>query len=578
MKEKEKSLGGYYRILVATSVVSCAFSMLVGMQMVSSLMTIRSSSPLNMLEIDRLRAAVKENPADDGLKNKIRDLDVVSRRFYFAGVISLRTGSFLLLGGVVIMLISLKTVSNLRRRLPNPLEYAARPDELQSAATARWVTVGVWVALFTGAVTLGVMQGVIPGSFISSEKNGEKPVQIADPATIASPAAAEILKNWPGFRGPYSAGVSAFTNVPASWDVKSGKGVLWKVKVPLPGMSSPVVWGNRVFLTGATEEKREVYCYDIATGTMLWKADVDAVPGNTNRVPKVNKDTGFAAPTPVVDGVNIYAVFANGDIAAIDFCSRKLWTITLGVPDNKYGFSASPVLHKGRLIIQYDGGAKSELIAINAANGKKVWSVARPVTESWPTPIIAETGKGPQVVTVANEWIISYDPEAGRELWRVKCRGSEVAPTPVFSEGLVLASVTAHQIFAIRPDGLGDVTKTAMVWKSEDGVSDVPSPVSNGELVYFVNSVGTVTCMEVATGKIVWDKVLEGEFYASPGLAGDRLYLLARSGEVFILKAGRKYEEVAKLTLGEPTDCSPAFADGRIFMRGITTLFCFGEK
>lgn len=575
MKKEEKSVRLYYRILVATAVVSCAFSILVGMQMASSLMTVKTWSPLNMPELDRLRAVVKENPADEALKNKVRDLDVVSRRFYFTGVLSLRTGSLLVLGGIVILLISLKTMATLRRRLPNPLEYPVAPDTARAAATARWVTGGVWVALFTVAVTVGVLERA---SSISGVSPANLPGTTAIVPAVAAPDAAEIAKNWPGFRGPSSAGVSVFTNVPIAWDVKSGEGVLWKVKVPLPGMSSPVIWGNRVFLTGASEEKREVYCYDIATGTMLWKMDVDAAPGKINRVPKVSKDTGYAAPTPVVDGVNIYAIFANGDIAAIDFCSQKKWAVALGLPDNKYGYSASPVIHKGRVLVQYDGGAKSELIALSAANGKKVWSTARPVTESWPSPIVAETAKGPQVVTVANEWIIAYDPENGRELWRVKCRGSEVAPTPVFSRGLVLASVTADQIYAIRPDGQGDVSKTNVVWKSEDGVSDVPSPVSNGELVYFASSAGTVTCFEVGTGKIMWDKSLDAEFYASPSLAGDRLYLVARSGVVFVLRAGGKYEEIAKLTLGEPSDCLPAFADGRIIMRGITTLFCFGGK
>ncbi|MDD4872226.1 MAG: PQQ-binding-like beta-propeller repeat protein [Kiritimatiellae bacterium] len=593
----EKSVKLSYRITYAMAVVSCVFSLLVGMLMVSSLMAVRTSSPLDMPEIDQLRAVLKENPTDEILRNKIRDLDLVSRRFYFTGLTSLRTGSFLLLGGVIIMLVSLKTMASLRRRLPNPREYPASPDMLQSAATARWVIAGMWVALITGAVVIGIMErsgleAVVPSNGV--------PIKTAQPVTMpvsgqmvsttvspaqpvtASPDAAEVLKNWPGFRGPLGNGVSAFTNMPVSWDVKSGRGIIWKVKVPLSGMSSPVVWGNRVFLTGASETKREVYCYDIANGTLLWTARVDAAPGNTNKVPQVSKDAGYAAPTPVTDGVNVYAIFANGDITAIDFCSKKIWDVDMGLCNNTYGYSASLAIHKGKIIVQYDSvdadGKVSEMIALDAATGKKAWSITRPVADSWPSPIVAQTGKGAQLISMANEWIIAYDPVAGKELWKVKCAGSEVTPSPIYAGGLVIASIAAEQVYAIRPDGQGDVTKSHVVWRSEDGVADVSSPVSNGELVFFAHSGGTLTCIEVASGKIIWDKSLDGEFYASPGLAGDRLYLVTRNGEVFIVRAGRKYEEIGKTSLGEPSDCSPAFVDGRIIMRGATNLFCIGNK
>ena len=347
-------------------------------------------------------------------------------------------------------------------------------------------------------------------------------------------------------------------------------------------MSSPVVWGNRVFVTGATETKREVYCYNTADGTLLWSVGVDAAPGNTNKVPKVNQDTGYAAPTCVTDGKVVYSVFANGDVSAFDFCAQKMWLVDLGLPGNKYGFSTCPVLHNGRLLIQFDYGGEdgktSQLIALDAATGKKAWSVVRPVTESWPSPILINTGKGFQLVTMANEFVVSYDADSGKELWRVKCGGSDVAPSPIFAGGLVIATETSDLIYAIKPDGSGDVTKTHVVWKSEDGVSDVASPVSNGELAFFAHSGGTITCLDVKTGKIVWDKSFDGEFYASPGLAGNRVYQVARNGNVFIFKSSLQYEEIGKASLGEPSDCSPAFLDGRIFMRGATNLFCIGNK
>jgi len=579
----EKSMKLYYRIAYAIAVLSFAFSVIVGIRMVSSLATARTASPLNMPEIEQLRAALKDSPADESLRNKIRDLDVVSRRLYFSGVTSLRTGTFLLLGGLVFMVVSLKIVSEFRKEMPDPREYSISQDILQSTSTARWVIAGMGVILLTGVGVIGLMERQGTGTRNIPKISGiqkEKIIVSIQPAT-PEPSAGEFVANWPAFRGPSRCGTASYTNLPVSWDAKSGKGILWKVAVPLPGMSSPVVWGNRVFVTGATEKQREIYCYETGKGTLLWKMGVDAAPGNTNRVPKVSKDTGFAAPTCVVDGKIVYAIFANGDVAAVDFCSQKMWTVDLGLPANRYGYSSSPVIHGGNVLVQYDGvgdgGNASRLIALDAVTGKKAWSVARPVSESWPSPILIDTGKGLQLVTMANEFIIAHNPATGEEIWRVKCRGSDVAPSPIYAGGLVLATVTYDLILAIRPDGRGDVTKTHVVWKSEDGVSDVASPVSNGELAFFVHSGGTVTCLDVKTGKIVWDKSLEAEFYSSPALSGDRVYLVARNGRVFIFKAGRKYEEIGTANLGELSDCSPAFVDGRIFVRGITNLFCIGN-
>jgi outer membrane protein assembly factor BamB len=271
-------------------------------------------------------------------------------------------------------------------------------------------------------------------------------------------------------------------------------------------------------------------------------------------------------------------MFANGDVAAMDLCGKILWAVELGVPDNRYGYAASPVLFGSLIVIQFDGagenGKPSEIMALDSLTGKRVWSTKRPVQESWPTPIIADTGKGKQILTMANDWIIGYEPASGKELWRVKGGGSDVAPSPIFAGGLVIASLANDLIMAVRPDGNGDVTKTHLAWKSEDGVSDVASPVGNTEMVLFAHSGGTLTCLDVKTGKIIWDKSLEAEFYASPTLAGDRVYLVGRGGDVFVTKFGRRYEELGKSSLGEPSDCSPAIVDGRLIARGMTNLFC----
>ena len=554
-----------YRIVCAMAIVAVAFSVIVSVLMVSNCLMVRTSSPLNLTAIEQLRATLKTNPADEAVKAKIRDVDLLARTFYFGGLTSLRTGSYLLLCGVGIALVCLKTMVVIKRGRVAPTKYPPATDGLEASAMARMVIGGVAVALITGAVVIAVMEG--------SGGNTES-------VPAVKVGMAEAITNWPGFRGIDGSGSSSFTNLPVSWDVKTSNNILWVVNVPLPGMSSPIVWGNRVFLTGATDEKREVYCYDLASGIKLWSAGVDAAPGNTNRIPQVNKDTGFAASTPVTDGVTVYSIFANGDLGAIDFCAKKMWTVDLGLPDNRYGYSTSLALYGRRVLVQFDTGSEkggtSQLIALDSGTGKKVWSTVRPAGDSWPSPSVVQTDAGPQLITVANEWIISYDPVKGDELWRVKCSGSDVAPSPVCAGGLIIAVIPGDGVYAIRPTGRGEVTTSHVVWKSANGASDVASPVSNGELVFLAQSSGALTCLDVKTGKLVWERNLDAEFYASPGLAGDTLYLVARSGEVFILKCGRQYEDIGRAHIGEPSDCSPAFVNGRILIRGITHLFCIG--
>lgn len=591
-----------YRFVYALAAVSCAFCLLVGILMVSNLLTLRTASPLNLGELSQLQSSLKATPTDEALKDKIRDLDFVARSFYFGGLASFRTGTYLLLGGVIVALTNLGILMRLRRRQPDPREFPPLPDPSDSASTVRWITGGtaivltmvslVWGLRLSGAYSAGwaTKAGTLRPTNIPDGSQG-RAKRPAEPGLInGSPGAVitnapdlfetEAATNWPGFRGRSGSGVSAYTNIPSAWDGTSGKGILWKAPLPLPGMSSPVAWGNKVFLTGASSEKREVYCYDIMTGTLLWQMGVSSTSGVAKASPEVNQDTGFAASTPVTDGIFVYSIFANGDVAGMDHCSLTRWTADLGLPINRYGYASSLAIYKNLILVQFDNqtdkGGISQLIALDTATGKRVWTTPRPVADAWPSPVIIQTTNGPQLITAANEWIIAYNPASGAELWRVKVSGTDSSASPIFAGGLVLVSIASDNVYAIRPDGRGDVTATHVVWKSDSGIGDVASPVSNGELMFSVNASGALTCLEVASGKVVWEQSLDGEFYASPGLAGDRLYLVARSGQAFILKAGRKYEEISRANLGEPSDGSPVFMNGKILIRGIKHLFCIG--
>ncbi len=572
----------WYRLSCTIASVACAFSLLVGVLMVSNLLTIRTASPLNLTELSQLQASLAASPTDTALINKIRNLDFVARSFYFTGLASFRIGSLLLLGGILVALLNFKIMFLLRRPQPDPRNFPPLPDPLVSAAATRRLIGTLATILVISAIIIAIQSRHATPPL-------EKSISLVGPPLAGVPQEAapdsfeaEAASNWPSFRGRSGSGVSVHTHLPTKWDGATGNGILWKSPAPLPGLSSPVAWGNRVFLTGAAADKREVYCYDLATGTRLWQMDTATTSGVTKASPEVNQDTGYAASTPVTDGLFVYSIFANGDIVSIDHCSQLRWIADLGLPINRYGYASSLAIYKNLILVQYDNqtdkGGISKLIALNASTGKTVWSTPRPVADAWPSPVIIQTAQGPQLITAANEWIIAYDPESGTELWKVKVQGADSSASPIFAGGLVLVSVAGDNVYAIRPDGHGDVTSTHVAWRSDTGISDVASPVSNGELTFFASSSGALTCLEVATGKVVWEQSLDGEFYSSPGLAGDLLYLVARNGQVFILKAGRHYEELGRANLGEPSDGSPVFMNGKILIRGIKNLFCIGEK
>ncbi|MEA3400249.1 MAG: PQQ-binding-like beta-propeller repeat protein, partial [Armatimonadota bacterium] len=403
------------------------------------------------------------------------------------------------------------------------------------------------------------------------------------PAGAAEPELTEYERNWPRFRGPHGSGHALPGEYPESWDGESGENIAWRAEVPLPGNSSPIVWSDRVFISGATEEKREVYAYDAETGELLWQREVVNELSELDEPPEVEEDTGFAAPTMATDGERVFAIFANGDVGAFDFDGEELWTRAMGPLENIYGHASSLTVFEDMLIVLLDqGGADDELsrlVALDVREGKRVWEVARPTPNSWTTPIVIESQGQPQLVTAADPWVIAYDPKTGDELWRADVLVGDVAPSPIYAGGYVIACSDGADLVAIRPDGEGDVTDTHVVWSTAGVMPDTASPVSDGTHVYTLISYGLLACYRLADGQEVWQEQLEGEkpFYASPTLVGDRLYILNGDGTMFIVATGSQFEILSTASLGEASDSSPAFVNDSIFIRGEKHLFRIGK-
>jgi outer membrane protein assembly factor BamB len=592
----------------------------------------QAKDPLEDPTFKTLKLATEQDPKNEPLKEQLRLLDLQLRREYFRQRAFTHIGGALLLFAVAVFLLAAKAAGTIRRRLPEPHGSAATEDrESRWTPMARWAVVALCVMLGGAAIGLSVTirstlyqdrqiastalpvtvspvtskadgAATADGKANADTKAGAADAAAATGASSANATAAnvsdnsaaqstaeapasdeEIHKMWPRFRGPDGSGVSAYANLPETWDGAAGTNVLWKVEVPLPGNNSPVIWGNRVFLSGADAKKREVYCFDTEGGKLLWQQEVPGTAQSMSRAPKVNPDTGLAASTLATDGRRVFAIFPNGDLAAFDMDGKAAWAKSLGMPESSYGYATSLCMDQNRLIVQFDQGSakkpKSKLLAFAAATGEPVWQADREVPNSWSTPIVIRAGVGNQLITSADPWVISYNPADGSEIWRAKCLRTDIGPSPVFADGKVYVANDNAVLSAIRVDGKGDVTATHIVWRGEDGMPDTASPLATKEFVFLLASQGTLTCYDAEKGDMLWSEDVDGTFSASPGLAGNRLYLQSREGKAYIVEPDReKLKKVAEADLGEECVSSPAFQEGRIYWRGKDHLFCIGAK
>ncbi len=581
---------------LGSAIVAGAFTIFVAIVLARAWTINVASNPTDHPRIEQLRNDLAA--ADSGSQQiieEIRKEDLALRKEFFRTWKILKTGVWLLLVGASVFAGATALAISARKKPHMPTAPAKGSNDMLAGLLGRIGIVAAAIALTATALAIPILTREV------SSRSEAKGI-------------------WPGFRGgPQASGISPYTNVPLTFDGVEGVNIAWKTVVPLKGASSPAIWDNNVFLTGANKKTREVYCFDALSGRITWRKSITAGPEST-KVPEgvMEDDTTYAAPTPIIDIENsrIYVMFANGDVACLDVFGKIVWQVHLGTPDNFYGHAASPVLWKKSLIIQLDQGEaddkKSVLICLNADTGKETWRTPRPVGSSWPTPIIAPVESGDQLITCANPYVISYNPADGKEIWRVDCLDGDGGPSPIFTAGMVIATNVSSKIAAIRPDGKGDVTKTHVLWEFDEDLPDTCSPLSDGKYIWMMAE-GEFSCLKakpdtkpdpktgVTPGERVCNRDFEASFYASPAMAGDRIYLISRKGKVWVVakepievkadpdpdaeaedkdKDKKKwgFKELGKADLGEACDTSPSFAEGRMYIRGKTHLYCIEEQ
>lgn len=549
------------RIAIVTAVLAGILSVL----MIANYIQTKSVDPLNSQAISQLMTRLQENPNDTALKEQIRALDLLARRAYFTHQWQIRTGSYLLFSVVLVLLLSLKYMSSLQPRLPD-LSKSSEPDETweNKLLSRRYIIFG-GLGLFILAFVLGILSQTDLKN-IGIAKAGRSQ------GVAAFPSIDEIRDNWPGFRGPEGIGIAYHTDVPIEWNGPSGQNIIWKTPIPHPGYNSPIVWGNRIFLSGADRGTQVVYCIDADSGEILWQAELNDIPGSPEQRPRVTEDTGYAAPTMTTDGQRIFVLFATADIACLDFEGNRIWVKNLETPDNHYGLASSLITHQNLLLVQFDQNAGGRLLALRTQSGDLVYDQPRDVEISWASPILVNTGDREELILNSNPLVMSHDPQTGQELWRVKCMQGEIAPSPAYADGMVYVVNEYARLAAIQ---LGETPEVA--WEYIDDLSEVASPLAANDLVIMAASFGAVTCLDGKTGERYWLHDFDEGFYSSPILVGDNVYLMDMSGVLYVFKAAKEFQLISRNELGENAMSIPAFMHDRIYIRGEKNLFCIGD-
>ncbi len=642
------------RLWKAIALVAGIFTFVICVLTIANYVQITKVDPVNTETINILVERLSQNPNDDQLRQQIRELDLLARKAYFTNQWQIRTGGYLILIGIAVIIIAFQMMQSAEKLKPEITDESA--DYLKRQKNTRtWVSIGGSLVVITALIFAFLSHDQLGQTFnhaaiVQTEpevdeftpepEKKQEPVAIAGNKQIEEPEpvkvepaikeekveikedvkpketseeevkqpevveevkevvvaeetnteeekveaptpepeqpsntySVDVLKNFASFRGPGGNGIAYQSNVPVKWNGSTGENLLWKTKVPIHGYNSPVIWEDKVFMSGANANERVVYCFDLNTGELLWTGSVSGIEGSPATAPETTPDTGHAAPTVTTDGKHVYAIFSTGDIAAFDFNGNLVWGRNLGVPSNHYGHSSSLITHNDILIVQYDHRKEAKVMGLSTTTGETKWTSSRKVKVSWASPVLVNTGSRWEVILAADPTIASYDPETGEELWKLDCLSGEVGPSVAYADGMVYGVNEYASLVALK---LGDPLEK--IWEDDEYLSDVPSPIATDKYLFIATSYGVFICYDAKTGTKYWEAEFDNGFYSSPILVGENIYIPDRLGIIHIFKADKDYISVGANPLGEDTDTTPAFVDGKVVIRGREYLYCFGK-
>jgi outer membrane protein assembly factor BamB len=397
-------------------------------------------------------------------------------------------------------------------------------------------------------------------------------------------------ENWPQWRGPMLNGVSGETHLPVKWSATEN--VVWKVPVPQYSGSTPIVWGEHIFLSVADKGELHLWALDRRNGSTRWTRKLS---GGDRRQMKQN----MSSPSPVTDGRHVWVMTGTGMLSAFDFAGNQAWTRDVQKDYGRFGimhgYAASPLLHEGALYVPVLHGMMTDdpsyILRIDTATGKTVWRVERPTNarfespDAYTTPALLKHAGGTEVVVTGGDVVTGHDPATGKELWRAEGLNPynegdyRIVASPVVHGDLLIAPSRERPLLALKAGGRGDVTRSHLLWSFNNG-PDVPTPVTDGTYVYSINDRGVIYCLEAATGKTIYgpQRIRSATYSGSPVLADGKIYITDEDGVTSVIQAGPKFAILAENDLGEYTLSSPAISGGQIFIRTTGFLYAIGAK
>jgi outer membrane protein assembly factor BamB len=413
-------------------------------------------------------------------------------------------------------------------------------------------------------------------------------------ACAVAPLGAE---NWPHWRGPSHNGISGEKNLPVKWT--QTENIVWKLPMPALSGSTPIIWGDRIFLNVADAlpdtgqgPSLHLWCVDRVKGTILWQKPL----GGGNRMQrKQNQST----PSPVTDGTNVWVMTGTGILKAFDFTGKELWGRDIqkdyGAFGLNWGYGSSPLLHGDSLYVQVLHGMRTDdpsyLLRIDKATGKTTWRVERPTNaymespDSYTTPAFLQAGASEEIVVTGGDVVTGHDVATGKELWRVDGLNPtnnpnyRIVASPVVHGDLIIAPTRERPMLVLKAGGRGDATKSHVLWSFDSG-PDVPTPVTDGKYVYVVNDRGIMFCLDAPTGKEIYgrQRLRPGTYSGSPVLADGRIYITNEDGVTSVIKAGPEFQVLAENEFDDYTLSSPAVSGGRMYFRTTKFLWAIGSS
>jgi outer membrane protein assembly factor BamB len=618
--------------LYVASFVAVIFIATLTVMLMTHHLRLSAVAPLEFTELENMKDAARTDVTNLELRARIRQLDLISRRAWFLGLEWRRSAVHLLAFGVVLLFVSMSLIMAIKPRelsadacrppgsspgaevvglmilagvcvlgvngfllvagvgpapapapVPAPAPSstpasasASAPAPAPASAEGKTATGVATASLATGTPATGIVIATpasaapaVPGLVIAAPASAAPAVPGLVDAAPVDPATIE--QNWTSFRGPRNNGRSAVQQPVIGWSANSGAGIKWKVKTPISGFSSPIIWKDRLFLTGGDDTTRAIFCYAADSGALLWTHEASGIAGSPAKPPKVTKDTGYAASTPTTNGRLVFAVFAVGDLVAVDLEGRRVWARNLGVPENMYGFCSSLLVADDRLIVQYDNEDRQVLLCFQASTGTLLWQQQRRSIISWSSPLLCRAGDKEMVIILTCKEVEAYDLETGEKKWTQPIMGGEVAPSATANDaGIVFVANENAVVAAIQ------ATDGSLLWKNGNAIlPDVSSPVVYKDMVFLFSSAATIGCLDAASGELLWEKDVKEGFYSSPLALQDRITAFDKKGNFLVIQPDRGDLRIEhQESLGESVLTTPAVVGNRMWVRGVTHLYC----